>query len=440
MKTDPTGAPSPMEFRYRRRVMPRRDPARCSLLHGWALCSVVVAACLVIPACADNKTGVPTTPPATPPPTPTEPPAPAPAPADPALVTTPERLALAEGETTTFTVRLAAPPTAPVLVGVTVQSRRQEPYQKPAAVRITEGSRLTFDPATWNTEQTVTVTAEQDFDAEDDEASIYLDSTSDDPDYENLPRRVLLVEVSDDESYGYALDIYGFFLGIPPLGGTWTYGVGLDGMPAGDVTLTVTSSDPSLIRVTEGATLFFTPDDFSVAQPYRLKNVGLRGYEDSVVIQLEAHGGGYDGVSDAFYLWPGRNFGASALTLSDEDIFLTEGGDGGFSVRLAREPAAEVIVHITNFDPEGLTMEGQREGSHCFNYECTDVGLKKLTFTPEDWRTEQEVVLTAHQDDDTRDESMILELRPTTDDPDFDARPFGSRKIVTVTIADDDNR
>ena len=370
------------------------------------------------------------------------------APPLPGLVVTPEELTVMEGENAAFTLRLTTQPTAPVTVAVSVQARKQDLNTERPAVRISRGGRLTFDAQTWNVEQVVRMVGEQDSDDFDEEVTIYVDTTSDDPDYENLPRRILLADVIDDDPYGLGIEKIGFFIGSPPLGETRTYGVALDGMPCGDVILTTTSSDLDLITVSAGSILFFTPDNFDVPQPFRLTNVGARSRWDSVVIRQEAQGGCYDGVFEDFFLLP-RHFqrypdddprNSEPIEVSDEDVTMTEGGTARFAVRLTRAPADDVIVWIQGYAPDVLEIHGQAEGETCFGYECTAISFIDLRFTPEDWEHEQEVVLTAHHDDDTRDESMTLLLWPQTDDPDFDARPFGSRTVIPVTVYDDDRR
>ena len=78
----------------------------------------------------------------------------------PGLVVSRAALTVREGETGTWTVALATEPTAPVTVAVTSAS---------AEVTVSP-SPLTFTAADWETAQTVTVTAEPDTDAAQDEA------------------------------------------------------------------------------------------------------------------------------------------------------------------------------------------------------------------------------------------------------------------------------
>ena len=360
----------------------------------------------------------------------------------PGLVVTPEELYLAEGETMALRIRLATQPTAPVMVAVTVQARHRDVNTGAPAIRIVQGSRLMFLIDNWKMEQVVKLVGEHDFDDYDEEVTLYLDTTSEDVDYENLPRQVLLGDVTDDDPYGLGIEMIGFFIGSPPLGETRTYGVSLDGMPSGDVVLTTTSSAPHLIDVSHGSVLHFRPDNFDVPQPYRLTNIAARGRWDTVVIRHEARGGGYDGVFDDFYLQPGHFQGpdddSDPIEVSDEDLFLTEGDTGRLTVRLGREPRAEVTVWVVGYAPDALTIEGQSVGSSCFGYECTTINFTGLTFAPSDWHTEQEISLTAHHDDDTSNESMVLLLRLETDDREFDTRLFGTRTVITVTVYDDD--
>ncbi len=201
-------------------------------------------------------------------------PAPEPPPPDPpeapspGVVVTPEQLVLAEGETTTLSVRLATPPTAPVTVAASIQADAGlfAEFGKGTPLEIVQGGRLVFDADTWDSQQTVKVVAQHDFDSVDEQAAIYLDTTSNDAAYENLPRLSLPAHITDDESENLGIWVFGHKLYGPPEGETRFYGVSLSGEPTGDVVVTVASSDPGILEVTEGGELLFTPGDFEMLQ------------------------------------------------------------------------------------------------------------------------------------------------------------------------------
>ena len=345
-------------------------------------------------------------------------PAPEPPPPDPpeapspGVVVTPEELFLTEGATTTLGVRLATPPAAAVTVAVSVQVHAvvfHEFLGKEPPLSLIQGSRLTFDADSWDADQKVTVVAAEDFDTSDEELSIYVDTTSDDPIYEALARRVIPARVADDDPHRFNIVEYGQFWHSPPEGITWSYAVALSGMPTGEVIVEVTSGDPGAVVVADGAVLLFTPDDFYVPQPFRLSGVTGRTI-GGTVIRLAAIGGGYDGLSSDFTLSASGE--ENWVVLSDEEVFLTEGGTGEFSVRPGIEPDPETRVTVFSYNPDALTISGGQT-SEWFStaYDgLREVNSRSLTFTPEDWRIAQEVTLEAHQDDDTDDEQFVIFL------------------------------
>ena len=106
----------------------------------------------------------------------------------------PATLDIGEGDTATFTVALSTQPAADVTVGVASDD--------PGAASVPTAS-LTFTADTWNTAQTVTVTAVEDPDAADETATITLDPDSADDgdgDYRTLPSETVAVAVDDDDA------------------------------------------------------------------------------------------------------------------------------------------------------------------------------------------------------------------------------------------------
>ena len=165
-----------------------------------------------------------------------------------------------------------------------------EYFGKEPPLSVVRGSRLTFDEATWNAEQEVTIVAGEDFDTSDEEVSIYVDTTSDDPDYEMLARHVIPAAVADDDPHRLNIVREGSFWYNPPEGITWYYAVSLSGRPEAVVRLEITSSDPGAVVVTGGSVLFFTLDDFRIPQPFHLRSVEGRTF-DETVIRPDRHGG-----------------------------------------------------------------------------------------------------------------------------------------------------
>ena len=104
------------------------------------------------------------------------------------IVLSTSSLGVAEGEDATYTVRLSTEPTAQVTVAVTGHSGTDLTL---------DTASLTFTTATWNTAQTVTVTAGEDDDADNDTATLL--HTASGGDYAGETASVA-VTVTDDET------------------------------------------------------------------------------------------------------------------------------------------------------------------------------------------------------------------------------------------------
>ena len=368
------------------------------------------------------------------------------APPPPGILVTPEEFALAEGETMTIRVRLTTQPSAPVMVATSVQALVwvfNEDGKGPP-LRITRGSRLTFDTDDWDVERAVTLVAEQDRDTDDEEVSIYLDATSDDASYESLRRQVIQGTVQDDDPHRLDIVLTGSFLYLlgPQAGVIWNYNVSLAGMPNGEVRIEITSGDTGVAVVEEGRLLFFGPDNFRVPQLFRLRGVAGRNYAGATV-HFEASGGGYDGVSTELIILRDDEDG---LIVSDTELSISEGETGSFSVRPRTEPVHETEIAVGSWNTDTLTIIGGEVGLTCSTaWEGCDRprSVKRLTFTREDWEEVQEVNLQAHDDDDTEDERVAVFLRAFPVDADGKRTSLilrGERASILVTVNDDDPR
>ena len=375
--------------------------------------------------------------PETPPPDPPEAPSPG-------VVVTPEELFLVEGETTKLSVRLATPPAAPVMVALSIQAHAGlfGEFGKGPPLQIVQGGRLVFDTDAWDSQQTVELVAQHDFDGVDEEAAIYLDTTSDDVVYESLPRLSLPVRVTDDETENLGIWVFGHKWFGPPEGGTRFYGVSLSGEPAGDVSVAVTSSDPGILEVTEGGELLFTPSDFDMLQWFSLTAVSGRPF-GTATIRLEASGGGYDGAFYQIYMSPPPADEVDPVVLSPAVIELTEGSEGSFTMYLAEPAEGDVEVEVISYAPETLSIDGGEPDRRCWQPlgRCWDVVYREFMFSSLDWRAPQEVRLIAHEDDDAEDEDVVLViwahdvLGPRAR---ANRRGAGGGQVLTVRVRDDD--
>ena len=156
-----------------------------------------------------------------------------------------------------------------------------------------------------------------------------------------------------------------------------TYNVKLPNLPAGDVTVTITSSDTGAVTVSPSS-LTFTTTDWNTNKQVTLTGVNdTDGFDESVTITHSASGGGYDNKSATL---------TAAVTDDDKGIVLTpgeliivlSGSAKTYTIALATEPSENVTVKWT--DTIGNTGYG------------TD--KTEVTFNSTNWSTGQTVTVT----------------------------------------------
>ncbi len=156
-------------------------------------------------------------------------------------------LTVAEGDSGTYTVKLDTLPSGGVTV--TVSGASGEVSVSP--------TKLTFTTGNWSTVQTVMVTAGGDDDTTDDTATLVNSAGSE---YGSVSED-LAVTVDDDDIEGLTLSVSGLTIAE---GGTGTYTVKLDTLPAGSVTVTPSSDTPTVATVS--GPLTFSTDNWNAVQ------------------------------------------------------------------------------------------------------------------------------------------------------------------------------
>ena len=109
---------------------------------------------------------------------------------------------------------------------------------------------------------------------------------------------------------------------------------------------------------------------------------------------------------------PGVTISETALTVTEEDTT----GDT-YTVVLDSQPTAAVTVTVAGHSGTDLTVDPS-----------------SLTFTTTNWSTAQTVTVTASDDADTADDTVVLTHTATSTDTNYDAEAAD----VTVTVEDND--
>ena len=286
-------------------------------------------------------------------------------------------LTVDEGSSGTYGIALATRPVEEVKITV----------DAPSTGEIGASPRtLTFDATNWQTEQTVTVSAGHDDDAEHERE--FVSHSASGGDYADVAVDRVGVRVVDDDEAGVSLSATAVTVGE---GSTASYEVVLDTEPTGAVRVTVDAPAGSDLDASPASV------DFDAANWRSPQVVILRAGDDAdaddeqVVVSHAASGADYGGVSVAGMTVTVIDDDMRSVNVSTTALVVDEGGSETYTVRLGTEPTASVIV-----TPDVTSGTG------------VDVSPTSLTFLVADWRAAHTVTVTGEQDDDAEDDAATV--------------------------------
>ena len=328
------------------------------------------------------------------------------------VIVSPLDLDLAEGGTGTYTVRLNTLPTGTVTV-------------RPVATGDPDVSvvptSLTFTTLNWETEKTVTVSAAEDADVNDDRASISHTVSGADYGSNNVPGPEALVTVTDSGQTTTTGRISVSHDAIREASGTRSFKVtvALVGTRAMDTSVTV------LIRGGTASVNDFTasPAAFSLVIPRgettAQRTISLYASPDNVV----------EGDETILVEASAREltFPNAQVTITDDDMrgiivstpslrMTEQGREASYTVKLGSQPTGAVTVTATVADDDDVTVEP-----------------RTLFFTALNWNRMQTVTVRALADPDGDDEMAMISHEAAG--ADYDGLVGQS---VSVTVDDDD--
>ncbi|HQZ16967.1 MAG TPA: hypothetical protein PLD86_08850, partial [Vicinamibacteria bacterium] len=291
-----------------------------------------------------------------------------------------------EAGTGSFTVALATPPLATVVVSVGSLN---------PAVAAVSPAALTFTPANYNAPQTVTVSGTPDPGVANDATSVVLTAAG-------AASRTVGVTVLDDDVQAILTNLGSVDTSE---GGSTTFTVTLAFQPAANVTVTVSSSDPDAATPAP-STLTFTPADYATPQ-----TVTAWGVQDADVLD----------ESLSFSLSsPGVATTTVGVKVTDDDtqyilssvvsVFVSEDGTATFSVQLTQDPSGTLAVSVVSSNTTAAT-----------------VSPGTLTFNSGNYLVAQTVTVTGVHDANLIGETLTVTLSsPGVANP----------RMVTVTLLD----
>ena len=321
----------------------------------------------------------------------------------PAVMITPTTFTLAEGARRMYSVELTTQPTGTVTV---------TPTSDNAAVTV-PGATLSFTTEDWATGQMIEVTAAQDGNNVDETVMITNAIGGADTVYDALPDIVVTVTTDDDEA-GVTIAPTTFTLAE---GARRMYSVMLTSRPTDTVTVTPTSDNAAV--TVPGATLRFTPEDWATGQMIEVTAVQDGNGIDERVMITNAIGGAdtvYDALTDIVVTVTTDDDEAGVM-ITPTTLTLAEGARRMYSVELTSRPIDTVTVTPTS-NNAAVTVPGAT-----------------LRFTTEDWATGQMIEVSAEQDGNGIDETVMITNAIGGADTVYDALPD---IVVTVTTDDDE--
>ena len=321
-----------------------------------------------------------------------------------------QTLTVPEGGSNSYILVLSSRPTDDVTVDVTLPTGTDLSLYK---------TTLTFTSTTWDTAQTVTVTAAEDDDAVTD-AEVTLTHTASGGGYGSTTVPDVEVGITENDSAGLVISKDSLTVAEGDAAGS-SYTVKLATEPTGEITVTVSGHAGTDLTL-DKTTLTFTVDNWNTAQTVTVKaGQDNDGVADTATLTHAASGGDYVNVTKDLPVSITDDDTAD-IVLSETDLTVTEGDAAGssYTVKLATQPSDSVTVTIGGHSGTDLSISG------------TTLNANTLTFTASNWSTAQTVTVKAGQDNDGANETATL--THTASGGDY----VNVTKDLPVTVTDDD--
>ena len=302
-------------------------------------------------------------------------------------------LTVKEGSSETSTVVLDSRPTGDVSV---------TPSRTSGDADVTVSGALTFTPDNWSSAQTVTVSAAENLDGDDDEFASRGD--------ESASTGVLLsanIKEVLESAGATTITVTAALNGAPrssdtpvevSVGAGWSTATsGTDFATVSDFTVTIVAG-----TLSQTATFTLEPTDDDADENY-FESVAVSG--TTTVATFTVTGTAVNILDD-----DGRG-----VTVSDSSLTVNEGSTDTYTVVLDSRPTGDVTVTPSRTSGDAdVTVSGA------------------LTFTPDNWSSEQTVTVRAAEDLDGDDDTAMIGHAVSGGD-------YGSEMVGSVTVTVDDN-
>ncbi|MGK5095102.1 Calx-beta domain-containing protein [Deltaproteobacteria bacterium TL4] len=320
------------------------------------------------------------------------------------------------GGTIRFSVKLNSQPSSTVTIAVT-SSAPTEGTVKPA--------ELVFTPDNWNASNhqiTVTGVNDEALDGNQSYKVILAPAVSEDHNYSGLDAEAVSLTNKDNDSPGFLMSkVSG---ASSEEGSTASFSVQLASKPKANVVIPVKSKDLSEGTVSP-AELVITPDNWNATSNV----VTITGIDDDVsdgpqefkveLGKVESKDLGYHEQDPEDVMVTNLDNDSPGFSVSKISGNTSEAGDKAvFRVKLTSKPSKKVTLPVSS--------SNENEGS---------VSVSKLTFTSENWSSEDHLVTVTGVNDDLVDGDQnysILLGEANSSDKDYDGFKPGDLEIINV--------
>jgi surface protein len=294
------------------------------------------------------------------------------------IITTVQSSSTETGNPASFTMVLTSEPTADVIIPV-------------SSTDTTEGivsvSSITFTSVNWNTIQTITVNGINDA-VQDGDISYQLvigASISTDSNYNNINKADITIINTDDDMAN--ISVSALTGATSESGSTASFTMVLTSEPTADVVIPVSSTDTTE-GVVSASSITFTSVNWNIAQTITITGINDEVQDGdidySILIQTSiSTDPDYNNINKSDINLINQDNDTANITISAISGSTAESGStASFTMVLTSEPTADVIIPISTSD----STEGV-------------ISTTGIIFTPNNWNTEQEVVVTGVNDE-----------------------------------------
>lgn len=292
-----------------------------------------------------------------------------------AIVAESDPVVVPEGQTAQLRLALSKAPFRDVQVTARVDSGG-------GAISVGEPATVTFTPANWQSWRDIPLSAGQDDDVADRSVTLVCTAAG-------VPSlSVTAIEKDDD----VPTIVAGTGTTIVPEGSTTELGVRLSHQPEGPVEVTLSlDAGRSHIRLASLLGLLFTPANWAVDQKIQLvAEEDLDAADRQATLTLRAHG-----LADTVVSVFEADNDEQRFVLEPSAVQVLEGGTAIVRVRLAAEPEQAVTALLERVSGDA---------------DLSAASASTLTFTPENWNTDQSLTFAAAEDLDAVNSAATFRL------------------------------